>query len=212
MSTYLFNIFNNPYRISGTATGFLALMGNDKDYIATRVSYKLNLKGPSVVVQSACSTSLVAVHLACESLRSGECDIALAGGAAIIVPQKTGFHYQEGMILSPDGHCRAYIDAIIRGSAINNDGSLKVGYTAPSLEGQAAVIGEALAIAGAEAETITYIETHGTGTPLGDPIEIEALNRVFRAQTDHGFGSGRWKLDQNRFSLEACAVTTQFKL
>jgi acyl transferase domain-containing protein/2-polyprenyl-3-methyl-5-hydroxy-6-metoxy-1,4-benzoquinol methylase len=199
---------------TGTAESFQALIGNDKDYLTTRISYKLNLKGPSVTVQTACSTSLVAVHMASESLRNEECDMALAGGAAIFVPQKRGYFYQEGMIFSSDGHCRAFdakadgmvagngigvvllkrlsnaledgdhIYAVIKGSAVNNDGWSKVGYTAPSLDGQTAVISEALATTDVEAETVTYIETHGTGTFLGDPIEVEALTRVFRAETD----------------------------
>ena len=213
MSSYVNNMSSELSR-AGTASGFQALIGNDKDYITTRVSYKLNLRGPSIAVQSACSTSLVAVHLACESIRNGECDMALAGGAAIFVPQKTGYLYQEGMIYSPDGYCRAFdakaqgmvfgngvgivvlkrlddaladrdcIHAIIKGSAVNNDGSLKVGYTAPSVKGQAEVIREAQAMAGFETETITYIETHGTGTELGDPVEVTALTSVFRAQTN----------------------------
>jgi acyl transferase domain-containing protein len=190
------------------------IFGNEKDYLPTRVSYILNLKGPSVAVQTACSTSLVAVHLACQSLLNGESDMALAGGVTIRVPQRVGYLYQEGLLYSPDGHCRAfdanargivdgsgvgivvlkrladaladgdYIHAIIKGSAINNDGSLKIGYTAPSVEGQAEVIAEVLALAGVEPETVTYIETHGTGTALGDPIEIAALTQAFRAQTE----------------------------
>lgn len=189
------------------------LIGNDKDFLPTQVSYKLNLKGPSINVQTACSTSLVAVHLACQSLLNGESDIALAGGVSIAVPQKTGYHYQQGGILSPDGHCRAFdaqaqgtiggnglgvvvlkrledaiadgdfIYAVIKGSAVNNDGSLKIGYTAPSVDGQMEVILEALALAGVEPETITYVETHGTGTQLGDPIEIKALTQAFRTST-----------------------------
>ena len=187
---------------------------NRNDHVATHVSYKLNLKGPSITVQTACSTSLVAVHLACQSLLHNECDLALAGGASVSVPQRSGYLYQPGGVLSPDGHCRAfdenaqgtvggngvaivalkrlpdaihdrdYIHAVIRGSAINNDGSLKVGYTAPSVQGQAQVIAEAQAMAGVDIETISFIETHGTGTTLGDPIEIEALTQAFRASTD----------------------------
>jgi thioesterase domain-containing protein/malonyl CoA-acyl carrier protein transacylase/acyl carrier protein len=189
-------------------------ISNGNDFLPTRVSYKLNLKGPSVNVQTACSTSLVAVGLACDSLLNGHCDMALAGGVSISVPQKSGYLYQEGMILSPDGHCRAfdakakgtvagngvsivvlkmleqaiadgdYIHAVIKGYAINNDGFLKVGYTAPSVEGQAAVISEAQAFADIEAETISYIEAHGTGTELGDPIEITALTKAFCATTE----------------------------
>jgi acyl transferase domain-containing protein/acyl carrier protein len=192
---------------------YQALLGNDKDFVPTRVSYKLNLKGPSVNVQTACSTSLVAVHLACQSLLSGECDLALAGGISLRFPQKAGYHYQDEGILSPDGHCRAFdakaagtlggngvgivvlkrlseaiadgdtIHAVILGSAINNDGALKVGYTAPSVDGQANVIASAQALAGVDAGSITYVETHGTGTLLGDPIEVKALTQAFRDST-----------------------------
>jgi amino acid adenylation domain-containing protein len=187
-------------------------LGNSKDYLSTRVAYKLNLTGPAINVQTACSTSLVAVHLACQSLLKGECDIALAGAVSLL--QQTGYLYEEGMISSPDGHCRAfdagakgtlfgdgvgvvvlkpleraiadgdYIYATIKGSAINNDGNLKVGYTAPSIDGQAAVIAAAQEDAAIAPETITYIEAHGTGTALGDPIEIAGLTQAFRMQTD----------------------------
>ncbi|MDZ8261484.1 polyketide synthase [Nostoc sp. ChiQUE01b] len=193
---------------------YQVLIGNDKDFLPTLVSYKLNLKGPSINIQTACSTSLVAVHLACQSLLNGESDIALAGGVTVGAQQKTGHHYQQGGIQSPDGHCRAfdaqaqgtiggnglgvvvlkrledaivdgdYIHAVIKGSAVNNDGSLKVGYTAPSVDGQREVILEALALASVEPETISYVETHGTGTILGDPIEIKALTQAFRASTN----------------------------
>ncbi|MCP4696756.1 MAG: acyltransferase domain-containing protein, partial [Gammaproteobacteria bacterium] len=169
-------------------------------------------KGPSINVQSACSTSLTAVHLACQALRNGECDMALAGGVAVRVPHKTGYLYREGMIASPDGHCRAFdakaqgtvggnamgivvlksladaiadgdcIHAVIKGSAANNDGSVKVGYTAPGVEGQAAAISEAQAAAGVAAESISYVETHGTGTALGDPVEIAALTQAFHSK------------------------------
>ncbi|HEV8183195.1 MAG TPA: SDR family NAD(P)-dependent oxidoreductase, partial [Candidatus Angelobacter sp.] len=193
---------------------FSISMANDKDFLATNVSYKLNLKGPSVTVQTACSTSLVAVHAACQSIFSGECDMALAGGVSLDVPQKSGYPHKEGDILSPDGHCRAfdakaqgtvpgsgvgvvllkrledaladgdYVHAVIRGSAINNDGSAKVGYTAPSIEGQARVIRAAQALAEVEAESISYVEAHGTGTSIGDPIEIAALTEAFRSSTE----------------------------
>ncbi|MHC5727896.1 MAG: type I polyketide synthase, partial [Nostoc sp.] len=198
----------------GLASIFQKGIGNDKDFLATRVSYKLNLTGPSLTVQTACSTSLVAISLACQSLLNYQCDMALAGGVSIHIPQKTGYLYEEGGILSPDGHCRAFdakakgtiignglgiivlkrlseaiadgdnIYAVIKSSAINNDGSGKVGYTAPSVNGQADVIAEALALAGVEPETISYVEAHGTGTILGDPIEISALTNVFRESTD----------------------------
>lgn len=213
MSSYFIdNLFQNP-NVADTADAFSLAIGNDKDFLATRVSYKLNLRGTSITIQTACSTSLVAVHMACQSLLSGENDIALAGGVSICLPQKTGYWYQEGGIQSSDGHCRAFdvkadgtvggngvgivvlkrladaitdgdfIHAVIKGSAINNDGSLKVGYTAPSVSGQADVISEALAMAGVSSESITYVETHGTATPLGDPIEMAALNEAFHAAT-----------------------------
>ena len=213
-NTYLLkNLISNSELVE-LVGGYQLGIGNDKDFLATRVAYKLNLKGPCVNVQTACSTSLVAVHLAVQSLLNGECDMALAGGVSIHIPQKTGYLYREGMILSPDGHCRAFdagargtvvgdgvgvvvlkrlaeafedgdcIQAIIKGSAINNDGSAKIGYTAPSVDGQAAVISEAQGIAGIPAETISYIETHGTGTVLGDPIEVAALTKAFRTSTD----------------------------
>lgn len=210
ISSYLlFNLISNSSLLS-SIDPLQLIIANDKDYLATRVSYKLNLSGPSISVQSACSTSLVAVHLACQGLLSYECDIAIAGGVRISVPLKTGYAYQEGSIYSPDGHCRAFdadsqgtifgsgvgvvilkrmkdaladgdtIHSVILGSAVNNDGSNKVGYTAPSVEGQKKVISEALAVANVAPDTVSYIETHGTGTPLGDPIEISALNQVFR--------------------------------
>ncbi|XSG77181.1 type I polyketide synthase [Herpetosiphon llansteffanensis] len=193
---------------------FQLIMGNDKDFLPTRVSYKLNLRGPSFSVQSACSTSLVATHLACQSLLSFQCDMALAGGISITVPQQQGYQAQEGGILSPDGHCRSFdaqaqgtlngngagivvlkrlddaltdgdtIYALIKGSAVNNDGALKIGYTAPSIDGQAAVIRAAQAVADVDPATISYIEAHGTATALGDPIEVAALTKAFRQQTE----------------------------
>ncbi|MFW9261377.1 SDR family NAD(P)-dependent oxidoreductase [Nostoc sp. CALU 546] len=213
-SNYLLSNLYPNRELMESVDSFQILIGNDKDFLPTQVSYKLNLKGPSINVQTACSTSLVAVHLACQSLLNGESDMALAGGVSIMVPQKSGYQYQPGGIHSPDGHCRAFdakaqgtnggnglgvvvlkrledaiadgdlIYAVIKGSAVNNDGSLKVGYTAPSVDGQREVILEALALAGVEPETIAYIETHGTGTALGDPIEIKALTQAFRASTD----------------------------
>ncbi|HNP74709.1 MAG TPA: type I polyketide synthase, partial [Kouleothrix sp.] len=212
MNSYVFNLYSNPAAIEA-AGSFQAVLSNDKDYLATRVAYKLNLRGASFTVQSACSTSLVATHLACQSLLSGDSDMALAGGVSALVPQTSGHLYSEGGIASPDGHCRAFdaqargtvsgsgvaivvlkrladaladgdqIYAVIKGSAINNDGAGKVGYTAPSVAGQAAVIAEAQARAGVPADTIGYVEAHGTGTPLGDPIEIQALTQAFRLGT-----------------------------
>jgi acyl transferase domain-containing protein len=177
------------------------------------VSYKLALTGPSLTVQIACSTSLVAVHLACQSLLAGECDMALAGGVTIRVPQTAGYRYREGQILSADGHCRPFdadargtvwgsggggvvlkrltdalasgdhIPVVINGTAINNDGAAKVGYAAPSVVGQARAITRALAMAEVSPESIGYVEAHGTGTVLGDPIEIAGLTQAFRAGT-----------------------------
>ncbi|WP_375495215.1 beta-ketoacyl synthase N-terminal-like domain-containing protein [uncultured Nostoc sp.] len=214
MNSYLLNnLYSNRELLEASGT-VSVIAANDKDHLSTLVSYKLNLTGPSVTIQTTCSSSLVAVHLACQSLLSGDCEMALAGGVSIPLPQKTGYLYQQGGILSPDGHCRAFdakaqgmvvgagagivvlkrlenaladgdrIYAVIKGSAINNDGSLKVGYTAPSVEGQAKVIQAAQVMAEVAAQTITYIETHGTATPLGDPIEIAALTQAFRTNTD----------------------------
>ncbi len=211
LSTYL--LFNLNTRLASSVPGLPLLLGNDKDYLATHVSYKLNLRGPSMSIQTACSTSLVAIHMACQSLLNGESDMALAGGITINVPQKTGYQYQQGGPVSPDGHCRTFdaqaqgtilgngvgvvvlkrladalrdgdcIDAVVKGSAINNDGALKVGFTAPSVDGQAEVIARALARARVEPESIGYVEAHGTATPLGDPIEVSALSLAFSSQT-----------------------------
>jgi acyl transferase domain-containing protein/glutamate-1-semialdehyde aminotransferase len=189
----------------------VTMMANEKDYLATRVSYKLNLRGPSINVATACSTSLVAVCQAAQSLLTFQCDMALAGGVSMKCPQKRGYLYREGFILSPDGHCRAFdaraqgtvfsngvgvvvlkrlsealadgdhIEAVIRGSAVNNDGSSKVSFAAPSVDGQAEAIALAHAIAGIDPSTIGYVETHGTGTALGDPIEIAGLTQAFRS-------------------------------
>jgi acyl transferase domain-containing protein len=214
---------------------FQTLIGNDRDHLATQTAYKLNLKGPCLNIQTACSTSLVVVHLACQSLLNQECDLALAGGVSVGVPQGEGALYQEGGIISPDGHCRAFdaraggtvkgsgvgvvvlkrladaladgdcIEAVIKGSAINNDGSLKVGYTAPSVEGQAGVIEEALAAAMVEPATVGYVETHGTGTALGDPIEIAALTQAFGAAGDTRSSCAIGSLKTNIGHLDAAA-------
>ncbi len=217
-NTYLFsNISKNhdmePGRFVDSGTGIQVLVGNSGDYLATRVAYKLNLNGPAINIQTACSTSLVAVHMACQSLLQGECDLALAGGVSLLVPQKLGYLYQEGLMLSADGRCHAFdagangtvfgdgvgivvlkplaqaiadgdcIQAVIKGTAINNDGNLKVSFTAPSVDGQASVIAEAQQAAAVDPQTVTYIEAHGTGTPLGDPIEVAALTQAFRVKT-----------------------------
>jgi phthiocerol/phenolphthiocerol synthesis type-I polyketide synthase E len=207
------------YGGADAAARWLLLMGNDKDFLATRVSYKLRLRGPSLTVQTACSTSLVAVHLACQSLLSGECDVALAGGVSVMNSfEPQGYLHSPGDVLSPDGRCRPFdaeaagtiwadgvglvvlkrldqaladgdrVRAVIRASAMNNDGAGKVGYTAPSVGGQAAVIAEALALAETPADTISYVEAHGTGTELGDPIEVAGLTQAFRLSTSqNGF-------------------------
>jgi len=218
MNTYLLAQIMRDSALMEAAGGYQLMLGNDKDFLCTRVSYKLDLHGPSMNIQTACSTSLVAVEVACRALQAGECDMALAGGISVNFPQRAGYLYQDGMIFSPDGHCRPFdegasgtragagagivvlkrladaladrdtIHAVIRGAAINNDGAGKAGYTAPSIDGQVEVVATAQALAGVDPRSIGYIEAHGTGTPLGDPIEIAALTRVFRAATsDVGF-------------------------
>ena len=241
MNAYLIhNLLTNPALMAETGIFLLKQTGNDKDVLATRVSYQLGLTGPSISVQTACSTSLVAIHLACQGLLNGECDIALAGGVTIEIPHGRGYVYREGEILSRDGHCRAFaadssgtifgsgagivvlrrledalrdgdfIHAIVRGSAINNDGARKVGYLAPSVDGQAEVIAEALAIADVEASSISYVETHGTGTALGDPIEITALTRAFRETTDRTGFCAIGSLKPNIGHLDAAAGVAGF--
>lgn len=199
-----------PERRSLEALGrYQTQLASDKDYLTTRVAYKLGLTGPAMTVQTACSTSLLAIHLACQSLLSNECDLALAGGVSVNVPLHNGYSYDPGGILSADGHCRPFdadaggtvigngvglvvlrraedavgardhVRALVLGSAVNNDGAHKVGYTAPSVEGQAEVVAEALAVSGVRPASVGYIQTHGTGTPMGDPIEIAALSRGY---------------------------------
>jgi phthiocerol/phenolphthiocerol synthesis type-I polyketide synthase E len=213
--TYLLStLVNDPVRGAELLTNMQALYGNMSGFLATRVAYKLDLRGPAITVQTACSTSLVAVHLAVQSLLCGECEMALAGGVAVQVPDRIGYYYQDGGIFSLDGHCRAYsadaggtvggsgvgavvlkplgnaledgdfVWGVIRGTAVNNDGAVKVGYSAPSVSGQAAVIADALAVCDVPPETIGYVEGHGTGTPLGDPIEVAALTEAWRKWTD----------------------------
>lgn len=197
---------------------FQVMLGNEKDYITTRVAHRLNLRGPAVSIHTACSTSLVAVHQAVRALRGGECSMALAGGVAITCPPRSGYLYQEGSMLSPDGRTRSFdskargtvfsdgaavvllkrlsdaladgdpVYAVLRGSAVNNDGGSKASFTAPSVDGQAQVIEAALANAGVDARSISYVETHGTATPMGDPVEVEALTLAYRRHTqDTGF-------------------------
>ena len=211
---FALNLLTNPDLVESVGLFLLRHTGNDKDFLVTRVSYLLDLKGPAVNVQTACSTSLVAAHMGVQALLSGECDMALAGGVTLEIPHRRGYHYKEGEVLSPDGHCHAFdhrgqgtvfgsgagvvvlrraedaladgdhIHAIIKGSAINNDGASKVGYLAPSVDGQAAAMAEAYEIAGITADTIDYVECHGTGTYMGDPIEVSGLTQAFRKTTD----------------------------
>lgn len=207
------NLFQHPESLNSIGE-FQTIINNNSDYLTTRISYKLNLTGPSINVQTACSTSMVAIHLACQNLLSHGCDMALAGGVFIQFPHAEGYMYEPGGIFSPDGHCRPFdskadgtlfgegsgvivlkrledaikdgdtISAVIKGSAINNDGSAKVGYMAPSVNGQVSVIRKAIAAAGISPETVSYIEAHGTGTRLGDPIEVNALSQVYKKASD----------------------------
>ncbi|WP_449432242.1 type I polyketide synthase [Pseudomonas putida] len=212
-SYFVHNLLPNAQAMTGTDPVQL-LYANSGN--ATQIAYKLNLRGPVMDVASACSTSLVAIHQACRSLLLHECDLALAGGASVQAAEQQGYLYRPDSILSPDGHCRAFdqqaqgtvagqgvalvllkryedavrdndrIEALIRGSAINNDGARKVGYTAPSVDGQVAVLRRALAMAGLQAAEVGYVECHGTGTALGDPIELTALNEVYGGQLRTG--------------------------
>lgn len=213
MNTYLLSQILRDPALAASVGGYQLMLGNDKDFLCTRASYKLDLHGPSMTLQTACSTSLVAVQVACRALERHECDIALAGGVSVNFPQRGGYLFQEGMILSPDGHCRPFdadakgtrpgagagivvlkrladaladgdtIHAVIRGAAINNDGAGKAGYTAPSVDGQVEAIATAQMLADVDPRSIGYVEAHGTATPLGDPIEIAALRQVFEADT-----------------------------
>jgi len=208
---FLHHLFPDPELMDKKE--YLIRIGNEPDFFTTKVSHKLNLKGPSLTIQTACSTSLVSICVACNHLLTYQCDVALAGGASIFIPQKSGYFHQEGMIFSPDGHCkpfdagangtvpsngigvvvlkrledaladRDYIYAIVRGYGLNNDGKEKMGYSAPSVMGQVKAIESAIAMAGVNPETISYAEAHGTATFLGDPIEMEALTQAFRQYT-----------------------------
>src|SRR5438094_4718334 len=232
LNTYFTNVGLN----SRLAEEYIpTLIGNDKDFLSTRVSYKLNLKGPSITIQTACSTSLVAIHLARQSLLCEETDVALAGAISVRVPHKAGYFYDGGGVVSPDGQVSAFdanangtvfgsgggviilkrladatssgdtIYAIIKGSAVNNDGSEKAGYTAPSVNSQADVVVEALANAGVDADSITYIEAHGSGTPVGDPIEILALTKAFRTSTQRSGYCAIGSVKTNVGHLDAAA-------
>jgi len=213
-SYFVHNVLTNPGLLRTVGFFLLRHTGNDRDFLPTTVSYKLDLRGPSMAIQTACSTSLVAIHAACQSLLAGECDMALAGGVTILVPHGQGYFFRENEPVAPDGHCRPFdadaqgtvvssgagvvvlrpladaledgdtVHAVIRGSAVNNDGAGKVGYLAPSVGGHAKVVAEALSLAGVSADSIDYVEAHGTGTRVGDPIEVTALTQAFRETTD----------------------------
>ena len=204
----------DDYAAGFQVSNFNTTLAAHAEFLATRVAYKLNLRGPAFSLGAGCATSLVAVSQACLALQNYQCDMALAGAVSITFPQRRGYLYERGGMVSSDGHCRSFdasaegtvfgdgvgavllkrledavadcdnIYAVIIGIGINNDGSAKVGFTAPSIEGQALAIEMAHASAGIDPETITYIEAHGTGTPLGDPVEVAALTRAFRASTD----------------------------
>ncbi|MEK7690017.1 MAG: polyketide synthase, partial [Bdellovibrionota bacterium] len=193
---------------------FSIMTGNEKDYVAMRIAHKLNLRGPAISVHTACSTSLVAVIMACKSLRTRECDLALAGGASVHFPTNDGYYFQEGGVFSSDGHCRPFdrnaegtnftdgagvvvlkrlkdalrdgnhIHAVIKGGAVNNDGGDKISFSAPSISGQSRCISDAIADAGVNPESLQFLEAHGTATPVGDPIEIESLRQAYRKFTD----------------------------
>ncbi|WP_344525560.1 SDR family NAD(P)-dependent oxidoreductase [Streptomyces rectiviolaceus] len=238
LNTYLlFNLMNNQQILDASGM-YQVMLASDKDFLATRAAYKLDLKGPAVTVQTACSTSLTAVHLASQSLINGECDIALAGGVSVSSPLRGGYTYEPGGILSPEGTCRAFdadaqgtvpgngagivvlrrladaradgdrVDAVVLASAVNNDGSLKAGYTAPSVDGQAEVVAEALALADIDPATVGYVETHGTGTPLGDPIELAALTRAYGAGADGQDRCAIGSVKSNVGHLDAAAGVT----
>lgn len=239
------NLVSGPEFIDeflGTRDGnaLSTLLGNDKDFLTSRVAYKLNLRGPAITVQTACSTSLVAVVMAVDSLRSGQTDIALAGGVAVLLPEHKGYLGQEGGMMSPDGHCRAFdaaaagtvfgsgvgcvvlkrlkdaladgdtIHAVIKGAALNNDGARKISYTAPTVDGQVAVIRAAQEQAGISPDTIGYVEAHGTGTPLGDPIEVAALTQAFRSGTPRQQFCALGSVKTNVGHLDAAAGITGF--
>lgn len=236
INTYFLNyVFPhlNSDRFILSGDNLRAVLGCSDDFLATRVSYKLNLTGPSFDVRSACSSSLVAVHLARQSILNGECETALAGGVSILLPQESSYRFEEGSILSPDGHCRPFdakasgtvfgrgvgivilkmlsaaiddgdhIHAVIKGSSVNNDGSDKAGYSAPSITGQAGAIAEAIAEAGIQPDSIDYIEAHGTGTAKGDPIEIAGLERVFGNQRGHRCAIGSLKSNIGHLDVAA---------
>src|ERR1700704_6065544 len=235
--------FNTYFMDRGLSSQFAqnyipTLIDSDKDFLSTRISYKLNLKGPSLTIQTACSTSMVAVHLARQSLLNDESDIALAGAISVRVPHRAGYFCDGGGVVSPDGRVRAFdarangtvfgsgggilvlkrladalsdgdtIHAVIKGSAVNNDGSEKAGYTAPGVNSQADAVVETLANAGVEADSIGYLEAHGSGTPVGDPIEVRALTKAFRPSTQRSGYCAIGSVKTNVGHLDAAAAVT----
>lgn len=234
------NVVEDPELMESVGYFLLRHTGNDKDFVATRASYEFDLTGPSVSVQTACSTSLVAIHYAAQSLLAWECDMALAGGVTIEQPHRHGYLYAEGEILSPDGRCRPFdhrsqgtvfgsgagvvvlrrladavadgdtIHAVIRGSAVNNDGAAKVSYLAPSVDGQAKVVTEALSLADVDPATIGLVEGHGTGTPVGDPIEVAALTQAFRTGTERVGYCALGSIKSNIGHLDTAAGVASF--
>jgi phthiocerol/phenolphthiocerol synthesis type-I polyketide synthase E len=246
LNTYLLNnILRDPVKLENyirlrTTESFQIMTGNDVAYIPTKTAYKFNLKGPAINIQTACSTSLVAISQACQSLFSFESDLCLAGGICIVTPQESGYIYQEGAIPSPDGKCRPFdakakgsvfsngvgivilkrledairdhdnIYSLVSGWAVNNDGSNKVSYTAPSIEGQAEVIMMAQAFAGISPEEISYIEAHGTATQLGDPIELAALTKAFSSKTERKQFCGIGSVKSNIGHTDAAAGVASF--
>jgi len=239
LSSYLLQLATNPGRLHNLGLRE-AFVGNSGDFLSSRVAYKMNLGGPACTLQTACSTSLVAVHMACQALMNYEVDAALAGGVSIRVPQISGYVFEESGINSPDGHTRPFdrqargtvfgsgvgivvlrrledalaegdrILAVVRGSAVNNDGALKVGFTAPSLTAQAGVVAEALAAGGVSPSSISYVEAHGTGTSLGDPIEVAALTKAFRRGTDEEAFCALGSVKSNIGHLDAAAGISGF--
>lgn len=240
MSSYLLNnLYANRDRLASMGS-FAILTANQNDFLASLAAYRLNLKGPAVSVQTACSTSLVAIHFAAQALLNGECDMALAGGVSVRTPQINGYRFQPDMIFSPDGHCRPFdaaargtlsgsgagvvllkrlrdaledgdsIHAVLKASAVNNDGADKMGFVAPSVAGQCAVIAEAIALAELNPESIGYVEAHGTATPMGDPIEVAALTRAFRAHTSRTAFCALGSVKSNFGHLDAAAGIAGF--
>ncbi|MGV9882263.1 SDR family NAD(P)-dependent oxidoreductase [Streptomyces sp. NPDC003006] len=229
---YLANVYSHPDVVESLGRTQV-LLGNELGFLATRVSYKLDLRGPSISLRTACSTSLVAVHLACRSLRDRECDMAVTGGVFLNLEQERGYVHQDGSFVSPDGHCRPFdaraagtlfgsgagavvlkrlsdaladgdtIHAVVKGSAVNNDGAMKVGFTAPTVDGQAGVIGAALRDAGVSPGEVGYVEAHGTGTALGDPVEIRALGKAHAERPAGSIALG--SLKSNVGHLDAAA-------